>query len=110
MSHPFPHLITPLQLAGLTLRNRLCSAPMSIPEFDPALRFKQEFLDYFKLRAAGGAASVTIGEGMVDLVRGRSHDQQIRLNDPLCTDSLVKIVEAIHSGARRPPSKSTTAA
>jgi 2,4-dienoyl-CoA reductase-like NADH-dependent reductase (Old Yellow Enzyme family)/thioredoxin reductase len=94
----FPHLSSPLKIAGLTLKNRMFSAPMSVPEFDAAFQFKDTFIDYFKLRAMGGAALVTIGEGMVDLNRGRSHDQQIGLNDPSCIASLCKIVEAIHSG------------
>jgi 2,4-dienoyl-CoA reductase-like NADH-dependent reductase (Old Yellow Enzyme family)/thioredoxin reductase len=98
MVKTFPHLTSPLKLAGLTLKNRMFSAPMSIPEFDSGFQFKAEFIDYFKLRAMGGAALVTIGEGMIDLVGGRSHDQQIGLNDPLYAASLYKIAEAIHSG------------
>jgi 2,4-dienoyl-CoA reductase-like NADH-dependent reductase (Old Yellow Enzyme family)/thioredoxin reductase len=97
MTNKFPNITSPITLAGLTLKNRIFSAPISMG-LDPNEHFTKENINFFKLRAMGGAALVTIGEGMVDLETGRSHPQQIGLNNPSNLPDLINVVDAIHSG------------
>ena len=57
----------PLTVAGLTLKNRLLSAPTSMAELGPEEHYTDENFDYYRLRAAGGAALVTVGDVIVDI-------------------------------------------
>ena len=52
----YEHLFRPLRLAGLTLKNRLLSAPTSLAELGPEEHYSQANMDYYRLKAAGGCA------------------------------------------------------
>jgi 2,4-dienoyl-CoA reductase-like NADH-dependent reductase (Old Yellow Enzyme family) len=69
----FPNLSVPITLAGITLKNRLFSAPTSLAELADGGRLSESNIEYYKLRAAGGCALVTVGESIVDSKTGRSH-------------------------------------
>lgn len=94
----YPHLLEPLRLPGLTLKNRLLSAPTSMAELGPGEHYSKENIDYYRLKAAGGAALVTVGDVIVELETGRSHPQQVGINDPTAVPYLVAVAEAIHAG------------
>ena len=94
----YGHLLAPLRLAGLTLKNRLLSAPTSLAELGPDEHYSQANIDYYRLKAAGGCALVTVGDVIVDLDTGRSHPQQVGMNDPSAVPYLVQMAEAIHAG------------
>lgn len=93
-----PHLFQPLRVAGLTLKNRLLAAPTSLAELGPGEHYSKENLDYYRLKAAGGCALVTVGDVIVDLDTGRSHPQQVGINDPTAVPYLVAVADAIHAG------------
>ena len=93
-----PHLFRPLRVAGLTLKNRLFSAPTSMAELGPDEHYSKDNLNYYRLKATGGAALVTVGDVIVDLDSGRSHPQQAGINDPTAVPYFVAMAEAIHSG------------
>ena len=61
----YEHLFRPLRLAGLTLKNRLLSAPTSLAELGPEEHYSQANMDYYRLKAAGGCALVTVGDVIV---------------------------------------------
>lgn len=94
----FAHLLEPLRLPGLTLKNRMLSAPTSLAELGPGEHYSKENMDYYRLKAAGGTALVTVGDVIVELETGRSHPQQVGINDPSALPYLVAVAEAIHSG------------
>lgn len=96
--NPYAKLLEPLQLAGLTLKNRMVSAPTSLAELGPGEHYTQANIDYYRLKAAGGCAVVTVGDVIVDLDTGRSHPQQVGLDDPSAIPYLVQMAEAIHAG------------
>ena len=91
-------LLRPLRVAGLTLKNRMFSAPTSMAQLGPEEHYTDENYDYYKLKACGGAALVCVGDVIVDLDTGRSHPMQAGLNDPEAIPSFVKMAEAIHAG------------
>ncbi len=97
MSH-YSHLFQPLQLAGLTLKNRILSAPTSLAELGPEEHYSKSNYDYYRLKAAGGCALVTVGDVIVDIDTGRSHPQQVGMNDPSALPYLVQMADAIHAG------------
>lgn len=94
----YENLLKPLQIAGLTLKNRMLSAPTSMAQLGSDEHYTDENYDYYRLRAAGGCALVTVGDVIVDNTTGRSHPQQIGMEDPQNIPFLLKMAEAIHSG------------
>jgi 2,4-dienoyl-CoA reductase-like NADH-dependent reductase (Old Yellow Enzyme family)/thioredoxin reductase len=93
----FPHLKAPLRIRGLTLKNRIFSAPTSLAELAGNGGLSEANIAYYKLRAAGGCALVTVGESIVDTASGQSHPMQIALDNPGVVPSLTECAEAIHS-------------
>jgi 2,4-dienoyl-CoA reductase-like NADH-dependent reductase (Old Yellow Enzyme family)/thioredoxin reductase len=93
----YPLLFSPFRLNGITLKNRIVSAPTSLAELAPGGRLSMENIDYYKLRAAGGAAVITVGDSIVESSTGRSHPLQIALDDPDSVPSLKMCADAIHS-------------
>ena len=94
----YPHLTAPIQIGGLTLKNRMFSSPTSLAELGPDEHYSRENIEYYKLRALGGAAVVPVGDVIVDLDTGRSHPQQVGLNDPTAMPYLCAMADAIHAG------------
>ena len=97
MKTKYPALLSPLKLPGLTLKNRIFSAPTSVAELAPGEKYSKENIEYYKLRAAGGAAVVCVGEVIVNLENGRSHPQQIGIDLPQNGPVFCQLVDAIHS-------------
>jgi 2,4-dienoyl-CoA reductase-like NADH-dependent reductase (Old Yellow Enzyme family)/thioredoxin reductase len=89
--------MSPLRLNGLTLKNRILQAPVSLAELGPGGRLSRENILFYKMRAAGGCALVTVGESIVDTPTGKSHPMQIALDDPDSVPSLSACASAIHS-------------
>ena len=96
--NPYQTLFRPLELRGLTLKNRLLASPTSTAGFDAAGHYSDEMISYYRLKALGGTALVTVGEGQVELKTGQSKPTQIDLSDPTAEISLVNMTNAIHAG------------
>ncbi|MBR1781492.1 MAG: FAD-dependent oxidoreductase [Oscillospiraceae bacterium] len=94
----YDKLLQPLQVAGLRLKNRMLSAPTSLAELGPGEHYSDDNINYYKLKASGGVALVSVGDAIVDLETGRSHPMQVGLDDPSAIPYLVKLTDAIHSG------------
>lgn len=93
----FPYLSRPIKLAGVTFKNRIFGAPTSLAELGPHGHLSRANIEYYKLRAAGGCAVVTVGESIVDTATGQSDPMQIALDDPEAVPSLTECADAIHS-------------
>ena len=98
MAKQYPLLNAPLKIGGITVKNRMFSAPTSMAELGPDEHYSKENIEYYKLRALGGAAVVPVGDVIVDLDTGRSHPQQVGINDPSAAPYLCAMADAIHSG------------
>ncbi len=94
----YEHLSAPLKIGGITLKNRMFSSPTSLAELGPDEHYSRENIEYYKLRALGGAAVVPVGDVIVDLDTGRSHPQQVGINDPAAAPYLAAMADAIHAG------------
>lgn len=93
----YEHLLAPLKLAGLTLKNRMFSAPTSLAELGPDRHYTRENIEYYKLRALGGASVVPVGDTIVD-ESGSAHPQQVCINDPSAALYFCAVADAIHAG------------
>jgi 2,4-dienoyl-CoA reductase-like NADH-dependent reductase (Old Yellow Enzyme family)/thioredoxin reductase len=96
VSRKHPHLFSPLKVGPLAFKNRIEAAPTSLPELSPDGYLTRENIAYYRLKAEGGAAVVTIGESIVHSATGKSHPKQILLDDRGVIPSLVEAADAIH--------------
>ena len=94
----YENLLKPLKVGGVTLKNRMMSAPTSLAELGANERYSDDNYAYYKAKAAGGCSVVIVGDVIVDNSTGRSHPQQVGLDDPGAIPYLVKMADAIHSG------------
>jgi 2,4-dienoyl-CoA reductase-like NADH-dependent reductase (Old Yellow Enzyme family)/thioredoxin reductase len=93
----YPNLFSPLKVGNLTLRNRIVMAPTSGANFytlTPEGYLTRESIAYYELKAAGGAAAVTIAEGVVHSKTGQHH-AVLTLDDPAILPSLARAARAI---------------
>jgi len=91
----YPNLFSPFKLGNLTLKNRIIAAPTSLMNLSPQGYLTRENIAYYELKAAGGAAVVTLGESIVHTKTGKSHVVQIPLDDERVLPSLGDAAKAI---------------
>lgn len=94
--HPqFPNLYTPIQIGPLTLRNRIVASPSSQADIEPDGTLGKYNIAYYGRKAKGGAALVTVGDGIVHPT-GKDHPTQVLLFTDACLPSLTRCAEEIH--------------
>ena len=94
--HPqFPNLYTPIQIGSLTLRNRVIASPSSQNDIEPNGTLGKHNIAYYARKAQGGAALVTVGDGIVHPT-GKDHPVQVLLYNDDCLPSLTRCAEEIH--------------
>lgn len=91
----FPHLCAPLKIGKVTLRNRMCSAPMGFPDLTEDGCLTEGAIAFYEARARGGAAVVTVSEAVVDYAHGKSHGRLINLQNPGVLAGLTNAARAI---------------
>ena len=69
----FPHLSSPINIAGQTFANRMFSAPMGGTDITNDGCIGPKSTAFYELRAWGGAAAVTVSECMVHPATDGSH-------------------------------------
>ena len=67
MDRTYQHIFTPLTIRGITLKNRIEIAPISVFDLDttPERHPSERDMQFFRMRAMGGAAVVTLGDCIV---------------------------------------------
>lgn len=91
----YPNLAKPIQIAGVTFKNRILGAPMSNPEMDTESHMRKEDVAFHANRVKGGVASTCIGLGVVS-PEGRTHTKEVTLYDVMSLPSLKEFSNAIH--------------
>ena len=91
----FPLLCAPLRVGNVTLRNRMCSAPMGFPDLTEDGCLTEGAIAFYENRARGGAAIVTVSEACVDYENGKSHGRLINLCNPGVLAGLTNCARAI---------------
>ena len=62
MSYPYTPLLQPLKIGGLTIKNRFCAGPLTLPSLHgPFGEFSADGLAYFEARAKGGFGLIYTG-------------------------------------------------
>lgn len=73
MERKFPHLSSPIQIGGVTFRNRMFSAPMGGTDITNDGCIGPKSTAFYELRGKGGAGAVTVSECMVHPQTDGSH-------------------------------------
>lgn len=105
MEHRYKHLLSPLKVGGLILRNRMVSTA-STPHFlQGAEPYPTEkFISHFANRAKNGAAIITLNHLHSDAMpfQGRAidnppcHFNMLDMDDPTAQNYICQLLDAIH--------------
>jgi 2,4-dienoyl-CoA reductase-like NADH-dependent reductase (Old Yellow Enzyme family)/thioredoxin reductase len=91
----YPNLFSPLKLGNLTLRNRIEAAPTNARNLTPEGYLTQDSIAWYEMKAAGGAAVVTLGESFVHTKTSLTSITNVPLDDPMVLPSLAMTARAI---------------
>ena len=89
-----PHLLSPLSLAGLTLRNRIVMPPMWSGQAKPDGSVTDAIVEYHRVRAAAGCGLITVEHSFVH-PGGRHSATQIGVHDDAMIPGLARLARAI---------------
>ena len=95
MNRKYPALFSPIKIGGLTLKNRIASAPMTYPVLTADGCLTPEAIAFYELRAKGGAAVVTVSELIVHSSTGKYYPIQVITDAVNAKDSLAAAARAI---------------
>lgn len=110
MKRNYPHLCSPITLAGVTFRNRMFASPIGATDINADCVPGERTRAFYELRAKGGAAAVTMSELVVHPETDGSHMLHLDLETvgslasfSFCADAIrrhgaIPSVEFSHSG------------
>lgn len=91
----YPNLFSPIVIGNTLFRNRLFASPTGLQYTTSKNRPIAEGIAYYERKALGGAASVCIGDAMVDSELALANGNHILLDDPGVRPHLTKLSDAI---------------
>lgn len=91
----YPNLFEPIKLGGTLFRNRIFAAPTGFQDMTPDGLLPAEAAFYYERKAMGGAASVAVGECVVDSKFGKGALYHICLDNPYSLHGLARITDAV---------------
>lgn len=95
MKRDYPNLCKPLKIGRLTLRNRMCSAPLGATDVDAQGTPGPRTLGFYEARAKGGAAIVTVSELVVHPETDGSQMLHLSLKTPGQLGAFTYVADAI---------------
>ncbi|MCL2226502.1 MAG: NAD(P)/FAD-dependent oxidoreductase [Oscillospiraceae bacterium] len=91
----YPNLFSSITLAGTVFRNRIFSSPTG-PAYMTSQHFPlQETNAYYEVKAIGGAASVCVGDAVIDSKNARFNNGHLALDNPAGLAAMSRLSEAI---------------
>ena len=95
MKRDYPNLCKPIRIGNLTLRNRMCSAPLGATDIDANGTPGPRTQGFYELRAKGGAAIVTVSELVVHPDTDGSQMLKLSLKTPGQLGAFAYVADAI---------------
>lgn len=96
MNPYYPNLLSPLKVGNITLKNRICVAPMNLREVDHNGGYTARTIAFNERLARGGVALITMGEACVSQSTGSSESFMLRITNPGAYFSLCDLAESVH--------------
>ena len=78
----YPHLFEPIRLGKTLFKNRIFASPISERALDSKNRPTADCIAFYEQKAMGGAASICVGDCVVDSTHGLYGESMLRLDDP----------------------------
>ncbi|MDR3210242.1 MAG: FAD-dependent oxidoreductase [Oscillospiraceae bacterium] len=91
----YPKLFEPIKLANTTFSSRLFASPISTRALDAENRPTPEAIAFYERKARGGAASVCVGDCVVDAAAGMFGGDMLSLEDEGARRALNRLTRAI---------------
>ena len=91
----YPNLFSPITLAGTVFRNRIFASPTGVAYMTHDHLPVPETNAYYELKAIGGAASVCVGDAVIDSKHARFNDGHLALDNPAGLPAMTRLSEAI---------------
>lgn len=95
MKRDYPSLCKPIRIGNITLRNRMCSAPLGATDIDANGTPGPRTQGFYELRAKGGAAIVTVSELTVHPETDGSQMLKLSLKTPGQLGAFTYVADAI---------------
>lgn len=95
MNKNYPYLFHPIRLGNVQLKNRIACPPSSLQVLGEHDYVRPQDAAFWELKAEGGCGLVTIGESIIHTPTGKSHKQQIPLDDPNAVPGLAQVAWGI---------------
>src|SRR4030043_15048 len=92
----YEHIFEPYKLRGVTLKNRLISAPCERNYANTDGSVTQKYIDYLVERAKGGVGLINVESIYIDPV-GRGHIRQLGIYDDNLIPGLKRMTDAVHA-------------
>ena len=92
----YSHIFEPYTLRGMTLKNRLISAPCERNYANTDGSVTQKYIDYAAERAKGGVGLINVESIYIDPV-GRGHIRQLGIYDDKLIPGLKRMTDAVHA-------------
>ena len=92
----FEKLLSPIEIGGLELKNRMVMLPMSTNYCTREGFITQRLKDYYEERARGGTALIMVETGCVSYPLGLTVAHQLGLYDDRLIPGLKELVEVVH--------------
>ena len=93
----YPHLLSPIRIGNLRLKNRIIAAPTSPSMITTEGHMTPEMIAYLEEKAIGGCAVVTYGEAIPHSATGKSHNKQLQLDSFGVRQGLTESTRRIHN-------------
>ncbi|HCX65033.1 MAG TPA: NADH:flavin oxidoreductase, partial [Eubacteriaceae bacterium] len=77
MKTKYPHVFRSIRIRGVDFKNRIELAPPSPNRADKDGRVCREFVDWFRPFARGGAATVHVGNSVIDSEESSDEERQL---------------------------------
>ena len=95
MKNKYEHVLSPIRIGNIMFRNRIFASPVSLPDYNNLAGMTDRQKLFYALRAKGGAASVSTGDGIVDYETGFGHPYKLKLDDPSIYPALSDLTRSI---------------
>lgn len=95
------HLMSPLKIRSLTLKNRLVMPPMATYKADLAGRVSVPLLEYYREKSEGGYIGLVIIEHSFIAQSGKAQISQLSVADDILIEGLSQLAQVIHQNGSR---------
>ena len=93
----FPHLLSPVRIGTLELRNRIAMSPMGVEIVDDDGVLRERMIRFYEERARGGAGLVISEVAAIAYPRGATTAHQIAISDDRYLPGLTELARRVHA-------------